>query len=174
MKTGLTLLIVIAIAAFVYAGMSFSSRTAQHTALTESQGTTASTSSAASKSASFFSFFSSFFSKSDAEKVRSSEIIEYKRVASVDIDEIRHKASLLLKPYSTEDERDEVLRRFEETEELFEEWISITEKNIAKAESAGTKSREEIEEAKEALREMRNGRGFIAQRMQMVKNDSLQ
>lgn len=92
----------------------------------------------------------------------------------MDIDEIRQKASLIIKPYTTEDERGEVLTRLEQTMTLFEEWIATTEKHIETAERDGSKSREEIDEAKEALREMRNGKGFIAQRMQMVKNDSLQ
>ncbi len=123
---------------------------------------------------SFFAFFSSFFKKQETRKITLSNTIAYRNVADLDIDEVRRKASLIALPYSNDDEREEVLERLADTEALFDEWINITEKNIAKAESDGTKSREEIEEAREALQEMQKGRGFIAQRIQMVENDSLQ
>lgn len=123
---------------------------------------------------SFFAFFSSFFKKHETRTITLPDTIAYKNVADLDIDEVRRKASLIALPYSNDDEREEVLARLAETEALFDEWITITEKNIAKAESDGTKNREEIEEAREALKEMRKGRGFIAQRIQMVENDSLQ
>lgn len=123
---------------------------------------------------SFFSFFSTLFAKFEAKREDLPEIINYRQLAHIDIGEIRRKASLIVKPYSNDEERDEVLNRLEDTEALFDEWIAITEKNIAKAESDGSKSSEEIAEAKEALREMKSGKDFIAQRMQMVKNDSFQ
>jgi hypothetical protein len=122
-----------------------------------------------------FSFLSSVFSKSDFPKViQLNEIITYQKVLTIDKNDVFQKASRIVKPYSTEDERADVLERLSETASLFDEWIALTEQNIAKAEREGSKTADEIEEAKQALHEMQKGRGFIAQRMAMVKNDTIQ
>ncbi len=125
--------------------------------------------------AAVFSFLSSLFTKSDTQNaIQLSDIITYQHVLTIDKNDVFQKASCIIKPYSTEEERADVLERLDETAALFDEWIAITEKNIAKAEREVSKTPAEIEEAKQALHEMQKGRGFIAQRMAMVKNDEIQ
>jgi len=88
--------------------------------------------------------------------------------------DVAEEASRVRLPYKTEAGRQDVLRRLKETERFFAETISSVEERIAEARTAGSRTPEEIAEAEEALADMKEGRRFIAERIQLVEKNPKQ
>ena len=96
------------------------------------------------------------------------------RISRVDVQAVQETAGEFELPYASEEERADVLKRLRAGENEFNQMISNIEDNIKNAIKDGSRSLEELEEADEALAEMKRGKEFIKNRIKMVENENLE
>ena len=115
--------------------------------------------------------FNQGMNPSDEDPEKMNEELRSHNTVTVNVDDVKREAEEVVLPYNNETERQEVLKKLQDTEKVFSEMISTTEKNINEAKSKGTRTPEEIKKAEDALTELNIGRDFVARRIQLVEKN---
>ncbi|MCP4132458.1 MAG: hypothetical protein GY754_15910 [bacterium] len=102
------------------------------------------------------------------------ERIHKRNLTTIDIDNVREQAAVIERPYTNEKEKKEVQDKLGAEKVRFTAMIGETERNIKAARDDGSRTEEEISEAMEALAEMKKGRAFLSNRIEMVENDDFE
>ena len=120
-------------------------------------------------------FFAALFKDnadlSDENGEKMNEELRRHNLTTVSVDEGKMEAGEVVLPYTTEEERQDVLKKLRDTEKVFSDMIGTAEKNISEAKSKGTRSADELKEAEDALTEMNIGRDFVASRIRLVEDN---
>ncbi|MCP4133331.1 MAG: hypothetical protein GY754_20350 [bacterium] len=100
--------------------------------------------------------------------------IQERNAITVDVDEVREQAALIERPYSSEKEKAAVLNKLGKSKVEFIAMIGTSESVIDQAIRDGSRTEAEINEAQEALNEMKKGKAFIESRIDMVENEQFE
>lgn len=119
----------------------------------------------------FSAIFKHDMNPSDEDGEKINEELRRHNLTTVNVDEVKMEAGEVVLPYSTEEERREILKKLRDTEKVFNDMIGTAEKNINEAKSKGTRTVDEIKEAEDALTEMTVGRDFVSRRISLVEDD---